>query len=77
MKNQKKLSEFFTSVSEITNIYYEKKFRKYINKKFNILDFGCGNGQLLKLVKCRYKIGIEINKSSQVKIKKKKNSIRL
>lgn len=72
MKNQKKLSEFFTSVSEITNLYYKKKFSKYIDKQFNILDFGCGNGELLELIRCKYKIGIEINKFSQKKIKKKK-----
>lgn len=72
MKNQKKLSEFITSVSEVTNLYYKKKFGKYIDKKFNILDFGCGSGELLELIQCKYKIGIEINKFSQKKIKTKK-----
>lgn len=72
MKNQKKLSEFFTSVSEVTNLYYKKRFNKYINQQFNILDFGCGSGELLELIQCKYKIGVEINKFSQNKLKKKK-----
>jgi SAM-dependent methyltransferase len=72
MKNQKKLSKFFTSVSEVTNLYYRKKFNKYINRQFNILDFGCGSGELLELIQCKYKIGVEINKISQNKLKKKK-----
>ena len=72
MKNQKKLSEFFTSVSEVTNLYYRKRFNKYINQQFNILDFGCGSGELLELIQCKYKIGVEINKFSQNKLKKKK-----
>jgi SAM-dependent methyltransferase len=72
MQNQKKLSEFFTSVSEVTNLYYRKKFNKYINQQFEILDFGCGSGELLELIQCKYKIGVEINKFSQNKLKTKK-----
>jgi SAM-dependent methyltransferase len=72
MKNQKKYSEFVTSVSEVTNLYYRKKFNKYINQQFNILDFGSGSGELLKLIQCKYKIGIEINKFLQNKLNKKK-----
>jgi len=72
MKNQKKYSEFVTSVSEVTNLYYRKKFNKYINQQFNILDFGSGSGELLELIQCKYKIGIEINKFLQNKLNKKK-----
>ena len=72
MKNLKNRSSFFSSVSEISNLYYKNKFQKYINEKFNILDFGCGTGELLNLIKCKYKIGVEINKFSQKKLKKKK-----
>lgn len=72
MLNQKKKSSFFSSVSEVTNFYYQDKFKKYINAKFNILDFGCGSGEFLKLIKCKYKAGIEINKFTQKKLKKKK-----
>jgi len=48
MKNLKNKSIFFTSVSEISNLYYKNKFQKYINEKFNILDFGCGTGELIE-----------------------------
>jgi SAM-dependent methyltransferase len=72
MHNQKKISNFFSSVSEITNLYYKNIFKKYINKKFNILDFGCGSGEFLQLIDCNYKIGVEINKFSQKKIRNKK-----
>jgi SAM-dependent methyltransferase len=72
MLNQKKESSFFSSVSEATNLYYQDKFKKYINAKFYILDFGCGSGEFLKLIKCKYKVGIEINKFTQKKLKKKK-----
>jgi len=72
MQSQKKLSSYFSSVSEITNLYYKNKFKKYINNKFNILDFGCGSGEFLKLIECKYKVGIEINKFSQKKLKTRK-----
>jgi len=72
MKNPKKQSSFFSSVSEVTNFYYKSKFKKYINSKFNILDCGWGSGELLKLVECKYKVGIEVNKFSKEKLKKKK-----
>ena len=71
MQNYKKLSVFFSSVSEVTNIFYKNKFKKYINLRFNILDFGCGSGEFLKLIKCKYKVGIEVNKFSQKKLNKK------
>jgi SAM-dependent methyltransferase len=72
MQNQKRLSNFFSSVSEVTNCYYINIFKKYINQNYNILDFGCGDGKFLELIKCKYKAGIEINKFSQQKLKKKK-----
>ena len=37
------------------------KFKKYISKKDNVLDFGCGGGFLLNNLDCNYKAGIEIN----------------
>jgi SAM-dependent methyltransferase len=72
MKKQKKLSIFFSSVSKISNIYYEKIFSKYIKKEFHVLDFGCGTGELLKYLNCKYKLGVEINKYSQSYLKKNK-----
>ena len=72
MKNQKIQSNFFSSVSEITNLYYKYKFNKYIKTKFNILDFGCGSGELLDLIKCKFKIGVEKNNLSLKKVRSKK-----
>jgi SAM-dependent methyltransferase len=71
MQKQEKISNYFSSVSLITNTYYKKFFSKYIDKKFKILDFGCGSGELLDLIDCKFKIGVEINKYSQKKLKNK------
>ena len=60
MKNQKQKDEFFSAVSEITSIYYNLKFKKYINENSNVLDFGCSQGNLLELIKCANKVGVEI-----------------
>lgn len=65
-------SNFFSSVSEITNHYYKYKFEKYIKTKFNILDYGCGSGQLLNLIECKFKIGVEKNNQSLKKVRNKK-----
>ena len=72
MKHLRIQSNFFSSVSEITNLYYKRKFDKYINSKFSILDFGCGSGELLDLIKCRFKIGVEKNNLSLKKVRGKK-----
>jgi 2-polyprenyl-3-methyl-5-hydroxy-6-metoxy-1,4-benzoquinol methylase len=37
------------------------KFEKYITSEMNVIDFGCGGGFLLNNIKCKDKIGIEIN----------------
>ena len=38
------------------------KFKDYIKPEYNVLEFGCGGGYLLKNITCREKTGIEINK---------------
>lgn len=72
MNNQKKLSIFFSDVSKISNIYYKNFFSKHIKKNSDVLDFGCGSGELLKSINCKNKVGVEINKFSQKKLKKNK-----
>ena len=72
MKHLKLQSNYFSSVSEITNLYYEYKFSKYIKTRFNILDFGCGSGELLSLIECKFKIGVEKNNLSLKKVRGKK-----
>lgn len=37
------------------------KFENYITSDMNVMDFGCGGGFLLNNIKCKDKIGIEIN----------------
>ena len=41
------------------------KFEKYIKKTDYVLDFGCGGGYILKNIKCKNKIGIDINHEAQ------------
>jgi len=38
------------------------KFSKYINEDDLVMDFGCGGGFLLKNIKCKSRIGVEVNK---------------
>lgn len=41
------------------------KFHKYIKPDYNIIDFGCGGGYLLKNVDCQGKIGVEVNPAAR------------
>ena len=41
------------------------KFQRYVRPEFNVIDFGCGPGYLLQNLKCKGKIGIEINPASR------------
>ncbi|MHB8277011.1 MAG: class I SAM-dependent methyltransferase [Candidatus Humimicrobiaceae bacterium] len=41
------------------------KFKGYINDSFNVIDFGSGGGFLLNQIKCKDKIGIEINNEAR------------
>lgn len=37
------------------------KFEKQITPEMNVIDFGCGGGYLLKQIKCKDKIGVDIS----------------
>ena len=39
----------------------QTKFASYISSKDDVLDFGCGEGFLLKGIECNKKVGVEIN----------------
>lgn len=38
-----------------------RKFTPFVSEENVVLDFGCGNGALLLHIKCRRKIGVEVN----------------
>jgi len=46
------------------------KFQKHIKTADNVIDFGSGGGYLLKNIKCKDKIGIEINDEARNEAKK-------
>lgn len=37
------------------------KFQDYVTPQCDVLDFGCGGGYLLQQLRCRKKIGVEVN----------------
>ncbi len=41
------------------------KFQKYIKPHFNVVDFGCGGGYLLKSLDCKGKIGIDVSQKAR------------
>ena len=41
------------------------KFEKFIKESDSVIDFGCGGGFLLANIKCKEKIGIEINETAR------------
>jgi SAM-dependent methyltransferase len=42
-----------------------RKFRPYIKPTDTVLDFGCGNGSLLRSLQCAQRIGVEINPAAR------------
>lgn len=38
-----------------------RKFQKHISDTDHVLDFGCGGGYVLKALRCKKKLGIEVN----------------
>lgn len=42
-----------------------RKFLPYINEDDSVMDLGCGGGHLLAALKCRQKVGIEINPTAR------------
>lgn len=47
----------------VKNVFY--KFKDYINKEQVIVEFGSGGGYLLNYIKCKEKVGIEINETAR------------
>lgn len=42
-----------------------RKFQPYVRPSDRVLDFGCGSGSLLQSLKCRHRIGVEVNPSAR------------
>ncbi|HNV85619.1 MAG TPA: class I SAM-dependent methyltransferase [Candidatus Omnitrophota bacterium] len=42
-----------------------RKFSRYLDPRDTVLDFGCGGGHLLSQIRCRKKIGIEVNPAAR------------
>ena len=57
--------EWQSSIGEFGGWANIDKFKHFIKEKYNIIDFGSGGGYLLKNIKCKDKIGIEINKEAR------------
>lgn len=36
-------------------------YEKYIKAKYTVLDFGCGGGYMIEKLKCKNKLGVDIN----------------
>ncbi|MBT5771980.1 MAG: class I SAM-dependent methyltransferase [Flavobacteriaceae bacterium] len=60
--NQRYLSSQ-SSVANDNILLYKKLFVPHSSNEMVVLDFGCGEGVLLSLMNCKYKIGVDINES--------------
>ncbi len=47
-----------------------RKFAPYIQPNDRVLDFGCGGGWLLRNLECKHRIGVEINPTAHVVVKR-------
>ena len=45
-------------------------FKKFVKLEDTVIDFGCGGGYLLSKLKCKNRLGIEINENAHEQIKK-------
>jgi SAM-dependent methyltransferase len=53
-----------SSIGEFGGWANQTKFTQYIKDDCDVLDFGCGGGFLLDGIRCRKKVGVEINPSA-------------
>ena len=63
MARQNYKEEYFIYQDPIgkKTVRLKDRFQGYISEKSTVLDFGCGAGYLLDSLKCKYKIGVDIN----------------
>lgn len=58
-------SEYFAHIQKSSapdaQKYAARVFLPYVSPSMRVLDFGCGNGEILSSLPCAEKIGIEIN----------------
>lgn len=56
-----RFQDWLASIEEFGGWAHQSKFVDFISEHHDVLDFGCGGGYLLKQIKCRRKIGVEIH----------------
>jgi SAM-dependent methyltransferase len=62
-----KYFDWQSSIGEFGGWANLTKFAKYVRPEFNVIDFGCGGGYLLRNLQCRGKIGIEVSEVARQK----------
>jgi SAM-dependent methyltransferase len=72
--------EYFTWQKEASGEYLggiieSRKFSPFIGENDTVLDFGCGGGYILHSIRCKRKIGIEINPFARELAKKNLNLV--
>lgn len=63
--------DWYKKIGEYGAVLNKDKFSEFINIDDIVLDFGCGNGQLLENLDCKEKYGVEINKVAIEEAQKK------
>jgi SAM-dependent methyltransferase len=67
-KGKKYFTGRFTEQQEFGRIYQSRYFAPYCGPESVVLDFGCGDGTILRQLKARKKIGIEVNPECHKKL---------
>jgi SAM-dependent methyltransferase len=58
--------EYQSANSSLQGRLKSKWFQDYIAETDSVLDFGCGGGSILAAIKCRERVGVEINPHARV-----------
>jgi len=65
----------FTDKMEFGRVYQSRYFAPYCSLDKSLLDFGCGDGTILRQLPASNKIGIEVNQSCYKKIAEKNEGL--
>ncbi|MGH8161829.1 MAG: class I SAM-dependent methyltransferase [Gammaproteobacteria bacterium] len=67
-----KYFDWQSSMGEFGGWAEQTKFLEYIGNNSDVLDFGCGGGFLLGRLRCRKKVGVEVNPSAAEAAKRRR-----